>query len=119
MKTILFTVFVLLMGATAQAQISNSQYDLRHQNLIEQASLNACQVNGGRLTQVSTSVVEEKIDQGIFDLHYTTELELTVRIDQGVYDTYKVTVKSLRMDAYDHVAQDWGIYSVESATCSQ
>lgn len=118
MKTILLTAIALLMTATAQAEIANSQYDARHQSLIEKASLKACNVNGGRLTQVSSTVVEDRVDQGIIDLYYTTELELTVRIDQGVYDTYKVNVQSLLASAYDHTAQDWGIYSVEAISCS-
>lgn len=117
MKTILLTTIALLIGTAAQAQILNSEYDSRHQNMLEQASLKACGVYGGKLTQLSTSVVKHVVDQGIIDLYYTTELELTVKIDQGVYDTYQVTVKSLLASAYDHTAQDWGIYSVEAISC--
>lgn len=117
MKTILLTTIALLIGTAAQAQILNSDYDSRHQSMLEQASFNACRVNGGKLTQLSTSVVKHVVDQGIIDLYYTTELELTVKIDQGIYDTYQVTVKSLLASAYDHTAQDWGIYSVEAISC--
>ncbi|MCM2353061.1 MAG: hypothetical protein NDI63_05535 [Pseudobdellovibrio sp.] len=115
--TLLATLSALFVCTTAQAEILNSNYDSRHQTMLEQASLNACGVNGGKLTQLSSSVVKHNVDQGIIDYYFTTELELTVRIDQGVYDTYKVSVNSMLADAYDHAAQDWGIYSVEAISC--
>ncbi len=116
MKTILLT-FALLISTSAHAVIANSQYDSRHQTMLEQASLKACGVEGGKLVQVSSSVVKHVVDQGIIDLYYTTELELTVKAEVNVYRFYQVSVKSLFASAYDHTAQDWGIYSVESIIC--
>lgn len=119
MKTILLTVIALLIGTAAQAEILNSQYDARHQAMLEEAVAKACNsYNPARkLVQVSSSVVKHKVDQGITDLYFTTELELTIKIDQGVYDIYKVKAETMLADAYDHNAQDWGIYSVEGITC--
>lgn len=119
MKTILLTTIALLIGTAAQAEILNSQYDVRHQAMLEEAVAKACNsYNPARkLIQVSSSVVEHKVDQGITDLYFTTELELTVKIDQGVYDVYTVKAQTLLASAYDHTAQDWGIYSVEGITC--
>ncbi len=119
MKTILLTTIALLIGTAAQAEIQNTQYDARHQAMLEKAVAKACNnYNDARkLVQISSSVVKHKVDQGITDLYFTTELELTIRIDQGVYDIYTVKAKTLLADAYDHTAQDWGIYSVESISC--
>lgn len=117
MKTILLTTIALLIGSAAQAEISNSQYDLRHQTMLKQASLKACGVDGGKLVQVSSSVVKHVVDQGIIDFYFTTELELTVKAEINVYRFYQVSVKSMLADAYDHTAQDWGIYSVEEISC--
>lgn len=116
MKTIVLAA-ALLLATSAQAEVLNSQYEARHQAMLKKASLEACQVNRGKLTQISSSVIADQVDQGITDYYFTTELELTVKIDQGVFDTYKVTAQTLLASAYDHDAKDWGIYSVQSITC--
>lgn len=116
-KTILLTTVALLIGSAAQAEILNSEYDSRHQAMLTQASLNACGAEGGKLVQVSSSVVKHVVDQGIIDLYFTTKLELTVKTEINVYRFYQVSIKSLLAAAYDHTAQDWGIYSVEEISC--
>lgn len=117
MKYIFIVVTALFLGATAQAEISNSKYDVRHQALLEKAIFNACGVGYGRLTQLSSTETEHRVDQGVIDLYFTTKLEMTVKVDQGVYDTYRVTTQSAMYSAYDHEAKDWGIYAVESVAC--
>ncbi|AZZ37525.1 hypothetical protein CIK05_12210 [Bdellovibrio sp. qaytius] len=108
MKTILLTI-ALLVGTAAQAEILNSQYDARHLAMLEKASLKACGVTSGTFVQIYSSVVKHKVDQGIVDAYYTTQLTLN--------NTYTVTAQTLIADGYDQAAQDWGIYSVESITC--
>lgn len=109
MKSILLATIALIIGTAAQAEILNSQYDSRHQAMLEKASLKACGVNHGALTQVYSSVVKHKVDQGITDYYFTTQLTLN--------NTYTITAQTMLADAYDHTAQDWGIYSVESIIC--
>lgn len=116
MKTILLTI-ALLVGTVAQAKIADSQYDARHQAMLTDASLRACGVAGGKLTELSSSVVRQKVDQGIVDLYFTTELELVVKIDQGMFDTFTVKAQTMLADGYDHAAQDWGMYSVQAISC--
>lgn len=119
MKTLLLTTLsILMIAVSAQAEVSDSNYDSRHKGLLKIASLDACGVHRGNLTQLSSTVVARKVDQGITDYYFTTELELTVKIDQGMYDTYRVSVNSVLADGYDQVAKEWGIYSVESASCT-
>lgn len=110
MKTILLTTIALLIGTAAQAEILNSQYDARHQAMLEKASLKACGISEGTLTQTFTSVRKHKVDQGITDYYFTTQLTIN--------NTYTVTAETMLADAYDHTAQDWGIYSVESIICA-
>lgn len=117
MKSIFTVMAVLFFGATTQAEISRSAYDVRHQTMLEQAIFNACGTGYGHLTQLSTTETEHHVDQGIIDLYFTTELEMTVKIDQGIRDNYKITVQSAKYSAYDHNAKDWGIYAVESVVC--
>jgi len=111
MKSILLATIALVIGTAAQAEILNSQYDSRHQAMLEQASLKACGVTQGTLTQVYSEVVKHKVDQGIVDYYFTTQLTID--------NTYTVTAKTLIADGYDHTAQDWGMYSVESIICAQ
>lgn len=117
MKSIFIVVAALSLGVAAQAEISNSEYDARHQALLEKAIFKACGVGNGRLTQLSSTETGRQVDQGVIDLHFATELELTVKVDQGVYDTYRVTAQSEMCPAYDHEAKDWGIYAIESVAC--
>lgn len=111
MKSILLATVALLIGTAAQAEILNSQYDSRHQAMLEKASLKACGITEGTLTQVYSSVVKHKVDQGIIDYYFTTQLTIN--------NTYTVTAQTLIADGYDHTAQDWGMYSVESIICAQ
>lgn len=111
MKSILLATIALVIGTAAQAEILNSQYDSRHQAMLEQASLKACGITQGTLTQVYSEVVKHKVDQGIVDYYFTTQLTID--------NTYTVTAKTLIADGYDHTAQDWGMYSVESIICAQ
>jgi hypothetical protein len=106
----------LFFGLAAHAEVANSKYSARHQSLLQKAVYDACGAYG-QVTQLSTTEVEDRIDQGVIDTYYTTQLELYVRIDQGVRDTYLVEVKSAQYSAYDHEAKDWGIYEILSASC--
>jgi hypothetical protein len=118
MNQLMSLVTVLFLSQVSFAAITGSDYEPRHQALIENVVAVAC-AGGyvGKLTQVSSLVVEDRVDNGIVDRYFTTELGYNVRIDQGVYDYYRVTVKSLLADAYDHETKNWGIYSIESVVC--
>ncbi|MDZ4660146.1 MAG: hypothetical protein SGJ18_00870 [Pseudomonadota bacterium] len=117
MKSALITLTGFFLSTIAHAEISNSNYASRHQALIEKAVFDSCAVGLGRMTQLSSVETERNVDQGVIDLYFTTELELTVKVDQGVFDTYSVKIQSARFSAYDHEAKDWGIYAIESVAC--
>ena len=115
MKTLTFALS-LLVAQSSLAAIINSNYQSRHQQIIEKA----IQTNCGffrDLTQVSSKAKVIQIDQGIQDVQYTTVFSGVQRIDQGVFDTYKIIVESEYSDHYDHEARDWGHFSVTSVKC--
>lgn len=120
MKFAKIALSLLFVGMTANATLNNSKLDLRHQALIEKAAAAQCGMNRGHVTEVSTVATPIKVDQGITDYTYVTELEVAIRVDQVFYDYYKVEVKSNYFDHYDHEAKDWGVYTIESvSTCVQ
>lgn len=113
-----FALIALLFGMNAHAEIANSQYVARHQALLEKAVYESCGAYGS-LTQLSSREVEDRVDQGVIDIYYTTEFELIVDIDQGIRDHYRAIAQSAQFSAYDHEAKDWGIYDVLSVTCER
>lgn len=115
MKT-LIALLVVVASQASVAAINYSNYEERHQQLIQNAVERNCGY-AGSLEQVNSQEVVDQVDQGIRDVYYTTTLNLTVRIDQGVQDKYTVIVKSQFADMYDHVTKNWGAYSVESVHC--
>lgn len=116
MKLIMM-VLTLILVQTAFAQIENSNYEKRHQVLIENSVRNKCSVRMGNLTQLSSVEETVQVDQGVRDTYFSTVLQGFYRIDQGQYDEYEITVRSVRFEAYDHDAQSWGQYSVDSVQC--
>jgi hypothetical protein len=117
MKSMLFAALMILSQASFAA-IIGSDYDSRHQNVIEKAVKSDCGYLRD-LTYVSSKQVVVHVDQGIRDVNFTTILTGVSRIDQGVFDNYKVIVKSNYADMYDHSTANWGAYSVESVQCIQ
>lgn len=115
MKTaVLF--FALALSQVSFAALSNSTYELRHQDLIE----NAIEKNCGHMRDLA--VVESKeeiirVDQGITDVKYVTVLTGQQRMDQNIFDTYTITVSSDFADMYDHSSKEWGAYFVSSVKC--
>jgi len=89
----------------------------RHMAAIAKAVAKSCYI-GSKLTQVKTTVREDRVDQGVVDYYYSSEFTAVVRIDQGVFDTYRVDVESAIFSAYDHVEQDWGMIEVKSVKCT-
>lgn len=106
-----------LAASLSHAQITNSGYDPRHEALITKAVFKACGVSFGKIELTSKNVTKDVVDQGVIDTYYTSNLKMVVKIDQGVRDIYSIVVQSAMYAGYDHGAQDWGMYSVESATC--
>lgn len=110
---------LLLALATSQvsfAALTNSSYELRHQDLLEKAIEKNCG------TMRDLTVVESKeeiirVDQGITDVNYVTVLTGKQRMDQNIFDTYTITVTSEYADMYDHSSKEWGAYFVSSVKC--
>lgn len=116
MKALIFAL-VSLVSVSAFAVIKDSQLDLRHQALIEKAITEQCSMRRASFVELNTKITPVRVDQGILDYRYETVLEVTDRVDQGVFDLYTVTVESKYSDMYDHQAQTWGAYSVQSVKC--
>lgn len=106
----------LVTSQLSFAALTNSSYELRHQDLIQ----NAIEKNCGHMRDLS--VVESKeeiirVDQGITDVNYVTVLTGQQRMDQNIFDTYTITVTSEYADMYDHASKEWGAYFVSSVKC--
>ena len=112
----LISMLLVLSGAQAFAVIQNSQMDVRHQTLIEQAIKEACGYYRD-LTDVKTTVKQVSVDQGITDRYYFSVFNLNVRSDNGVFDQYQAFVESAYFDNYDHQSANWGAYLVQSVSC--
>lgn len=105
MKAFIISLLAVL-SFSAIAQIDNSDLDVRLQNKIRAALVVKCDVPNAWLFQVSNKTTVHHVDNGITDYTFETEIEVE---GNGV-----VTVLSSYSDAYDHVEQNWGIYSVDS-----
>lgn len=99
-----------------QMQKSVANLTIHQQEKMEKAIITNC---GALLRLNVLSQVENvvRVDQGIFDIYYTTVLEGFIPLDQGFSDRYIITVESVLADTYDHTNKDWGSYSVESVSC--
>lgn len=115
----LMILAALTLGAqfASAGSIENSELESRHQLVIEQAIAKSCGLSG-RLKQVKNEVEEIRIDQGITDRVYTTDVEVVVGVDQYLTDTFVVRVVSEYADMYDHEMKDWGAYSVSKVSSS-
>lgn len=115
MKTLL-VVFVLLLSQISSAEIKFSAYDKRHQEAITKAITSNCGINGV-VIQLSSLEAPVKVDQGIIDFDFITEIMVRQALDQYQFDEYPVTVYSSYSDHYDHSAQNWGRYQVTKVVC--
>jgi hypothetical protein len=107
MKT-LFAALMFIVSTVSFASIRDSKYDVRHVNVIEAAILKNCG-NIGDLAQISSLEEVIQIDQGLYDVRYETVITGT--------KNHQIHVQSYYMDVYDHVAREWGVYSVEAIKC--
>lgn len=116
MKTML-SAALMILSTESFASIINSDYEKRHQQVIESAIASECQIIVKNLTQILSKEEVIRVDNGVEDIHFTTVLKGLRKIDQGVFDNYKITVKSTYSDSYDHNSGDWGAYTVQSIKC--
>ncbi len=101
---VLMTLFTL----SSEAKIINSAYESDHQAVIEKALYTECGFHPTAVTQISSQVNVEEIDQGVRDTYYTTILEVKIKIDQNFYDVYTVQVNSM---------STYSFYEVRSIKC--
>ncbi|EQC50994.1 hypothetical protein [Bacteriovorax sp. DB6_IX] len=106
----------LLVTTGVNAEIINSNYEVRLNNAIENAITNECNQMLD-LTILSSKIVEDRIDQGITDLKITTTLSGKQRYDQNIFDQYEIVVESEYADAYDHATGEYGWYDIKSVEC--
>jgi hypothetical protein len=116
MKSVL-ALFVLLSSLMVQAQIKGSQMPELHQSVIAEAVARSCGITRD-LKVISHSEEIVRIDQGIQDVYYTTVLQGLRKLDQVFFDPYEVIVKSNLADTYDHQNKVWGVFNVDSVTCT-
>ncbi len=117
MKKLISALFVLLAGPLSIASVDNSQLVARHQAVIQMAIWNSCKLLGD-IQVVSNEVQTERLDSGIEDRYYTTEINLWNKADGHSLEAIRLTVTSRYSDMYDHESRDWGVYSVDSITSS-
>ena len=112
----MLAVLFVLLTQQAFAWIPNSKLEPRHQTVIAQAIINKC-FHFSEIEERSSRSEMIQIDQGIRDYSFISEYQVRVWVDQGLFDDYRVIVQSYYADHYDHQAQNWGHYSVESVKC--
>jgi hypothetical protein len=109
-KEYLMKAFIVSLLAvfsfSAMAEISNSELNPRHQKVIRTALVEKCDVPNAWLIQVSNQTTAHRVDNGITDYTFETEIEVE---GNGV-----VTVLSAYYDGFNHAEQNWGTYTVES-----
>lgn len=106
----------LLFAQASLAEIKDSQYEVRHQNLLETEILKNCgQMRD--LNQISSIQQVIQIDNGIQDIKFKTVLSGLLRLDQNIFDKYIITVHSEYSDMYDHSSGEWGVYSLNDISC--
>lgn len=111
MKLLVAALFTLT-STLSFASLRHTGYEARHIALIERAIVKNCGPMLG-LDLISKFERVHRVDQGIRDVYYVTVL-LGVQNNVG----YKVKVESSYADMYDHSAQNWGLYTVDSVDCS-
>ncbi len=116
MKYLIMATALFVTTVASANSIRQSTKEVDHQVKISDAVWSQCGWHKD-LTEVSEVVREEKVDQGIVDLYYTTKMHMTVRIDQGYFEQYEATVESILSDSYDHQAKRWGAYRILSVSC--
>jgi hypothetical protein len=95
----LFVLF-LILSFNLQAKIIGSSYEADHQNLIEKALYTQCGYHPNDVTQIASKVNVVRIDQGVIDTYYTTDLEVKIHIDQRAFDVYNVRVESMSIYSF-------------------
>ena len=106
----------LLLVTSVNAEVLNSDYDVRLNNVIEESITAECNQMDD-LTITSSKIVEDNIDQGITDLKISTTLTGKQRYDQNIFDHYEIIVESEYADMYDHSTGEYGWYYVKSVNC--
>lgn len=109
--------FALIMSQASMAAIANSDYEIRHNDLIENAIRTEC-IQMDKLELISSSKEVIRVDQGIIDAKYSTQLQGKLRVDQNSFEYFDITVKTSYSDSYDHASKEHGVYSVDSVECS-
>lgn len=112
MKALILSLITLFSVSALAVEL-----EVRHQNLIKREIAIQCDLVRPVLTILSHKVTPVRVDQGILDYKYETVFNVSNRQDGGMPDIYTVTVESSYHDMYDHEAQDWGAYSVNSVKC--
>lgn len=115
MKKLIIALSLVLSQASFAA-ISNSSLEVRHASLVESAIADNCG-SFMKLVEVNSKKEIIKVDQGITDAKFVTNLEGVQKFDQ-FFDKYVITVESEYYDSYDHDVKDWGIYRVSSVKCT-
>lgn len=106
-----FTAAAFASSFVSVGTLSGSSYQMRHQEKIVRAVEKEC----GAFEKISVLKENEEkimIDQGIMDVRYQTILNASAN---GVGRI--VVVTSYYADHYDHTAQNWGAYDIESVDC--
>lgn len=111
-----FLSFILIALSIETAFAVDTPVDSRHLQILTEAISSQCGISG-EMSVISNKEEEIRIDQGIIDYHYNTQLSVQVSIDQNMYDEYLVATESELISMYDHASQNWGVYNVIKVTC--
>lgn len=87
--------------------------EVRHQLLLKQAAMKQCQVTKAYSEWVLLSTKQIQIDQGVIDYDFVSEIRLVDVISQA---EYRVQINSNYRSTYDHTAQEWGQFSIDSVS---
>lgn len=110
MKNMLVLLATVLLSQSVFAQtISGSNYEQDHQDVIVEAITKHCSVPATALSQLSSNQKVIKIDQGIKDIEYTTEIRSR---------EYVITVISYYSNFHNPMnANHYTVIGLESSYC--
>lgn len=115
MKSVV-VLLVVLLAQSAFSDVSNSDYDVRHRNLIEKTLREECGLIRG-IMQYSSSAIVLKNDES-HETHYTTLLKARTGHDQSDNAEQTVEIKTVYVNAYNSNTSEVGLYLLEDVNCN-
>ena len=115
----MISILVLgLFASVVQSQTAQDGKEPRHLDLVREAIMHECGVKGS-ISSTTVQVITKRVDQGITDYGYNSEISLRVALNDSRTQILKFNVISDFADMYDHNTKNWGVYHVSKVTSNE